>query len=63
MTQITIDVSPETIQHIHAMLDKHRDLTFDKLAGKMLDAQVAYRLEVERTKPGPGVPDAKIGGW
>lgn len=28
MTQITIDVQPETAQHIHAMLDAHPGLTF-----------------------------------
>ena len=51
MTQITIDIKPETAQHIHAMLGAHPGMTFDKLAGQMLDAQVAYRLEVERMKP------------
>ena len=51
MTQIMVDVQPETLQHIHAMLANHRDMTFAQLAGHMLDAQVAYRLEVERMKP------------
>jgi hypothetical protein len=50
MTQIRIDVQPETVQHIHAMLDNHRSMTFAQLAGEMLDAQVAYRLEVERMR-------------
>ena len=51
MTQITINIRPETAQHIHAMLGAHPGMTLDKLAGQMLDAQVAYRLEVERMKP------------
>ena len=50
MTQIMIDIKPETAQHIHAMLNRHPGMTFPKLAGQMLDAQVAYRLEVERMK-------------
>jgi hypothetical protein len=41
MTQIMIDVKPETAQHIHAMLGAHPGLSFDKPAGHMLDAQVA----------------------
>ena len=56
MTQIMIDVKPETAQHIHAMLPAHPGLSFDKLAGRLLDAQVAYRLEVERMKPAPVRP-------
>jgi hypothetical protein len=51
MTQITIDIKPETARHIHAMLPNHPGLTFPQLAGAMLDKQVAYRLEVERMKP------------
>lgn len=50
MTQITIDIHPETAKHIHAMLLAHPGMTFDKLAGALLDKQVAYRLEVERMK-------------
>ena len=51
MTQIMIDVRPETQQYLHAIMGNHPGVTFDKLAGRMLDAQVAYRLEVERMKP------------
>ena len=51
MTQITIDILPETQQYLHAIMGNHPGVTFDKLAGHMLDAQVAYRLEVERMKP------------
>ena len=51
MTQITIDIQPETQQHLHAMLPAHPGVTFPQLAGQMLDAQVAYRIEVERMRP------------
>ena len=51
MTQIMVDILPETQQHLHAIMGNHPGVTFDKLAGHMLDAQVAYRLEVERMKP------------
>lgn len=51
MTQITIDIKPETAQHLHAMLGAHPGVTFPQLAGHMLDAQVAYRLEVDRMRP------------
>lgn len=51
MTQITIEIQPETAQHIHAMLSLHPDMTFPQLAGALLDKQVAWRLEVERMKP------------
>ena len=56
MTQNMVDIRPETAQHIHAMLDSHPGLTFGQLAGRLLDAQVAYRLEVERMKPEPVRP-------
>ena len=56
MTQITIDIKPETAQHLHAMLPNHPGMTFPQLAGAMLDKQVAYRLEVERMKPAPVRP-------
>ena len=46
-----IDILPETQQYLHATAGNHPGVTFDKLAGHMLDAQVAYRLEVERMKP------------
>lgn len=62
MTQIMIDVKPETAQHIHAMLPAHPGLTFPQLAGAMLDAQVAYRLEVERMKPPTVDSDHPFGG-
>lgn len=62
MTQITIDVQPETAQHIHAMLDAHPGLTFPQLAGRLLDAHVAYRLEVERMKPATVDSDHPFGG-
>lgn len=62
MTQITIDVKPETAQHIHAMLGAHPGLTFPQLAGKLLDCQVAYRLEVERMKPATIGNDHPFGG-
>ena len=48
MTQIMVDILPETQQYLHAIMGNHPGVTFDKLAGHMLDAQVAYRLEVER---------------
>lgn len=51
MTQIVVEIKPETQQHIHAMLPLHPGLSFPQLAGKLLDCQVAYRLEVERMKP------------
>ena len=57
MTQITIEIRPETAQHIHAMLPAPPGLTFPQLAGAMLDKQVAYRLEVERMKPAPVRPN------
>ena len=56
MTQITIDIKPETAQHLHAMLPAHPGMTFPQLAGALLDCQVAYRLEVERMKPAPVRP-------
>ncbi len=62
MTQITIEIRPETAQHIHAMLPAHPGLTFPQLAGAMLDAQVAYRLEVERMKPATIDSDNPFGG-
>ena len=56
MTQIMVDILPETQQYLHAMLPAHPGLTFPQLAGAMLDKQVAYRLEVERMKPAPVRP-------
>lgn len=52
MTQIMIEVQPETLQHIHAMMQHHPETTFGRLAGSLLDAQVAYRLEIERMANG-----------
>ena len=51
MTQIMVDILPETQQYLHAIAGNHPGVTFDKLAGAMLDKQVAYRLEVERMNP------------
>ena len=51
MTQIVVGILPETQRYLHALIGNHPGVTFDKLAGHMLDAQVAYRLEVERMKP------------
>ena len=62
MTQIMIDVKPETAQHIHAMLPAHPGLTFPQLAGHMLDARVAWHLEVERMKPATVEMDHPFGG-
>ena len=62
MTQITIEIKPETAQHIHAMLPNHPGMTFLQLAGKLLDCQVAYRLEVERMKPATVDSDNPFGG-
>lgn len=56
MTQIMVDILPETQQYLHAIAGNHPGVTFDKLAGAMLDKQVAYRLEVERMKPAPVRP-------
>ena len=65
MTQIMVDILPETQQYLHAIAGNHPGVTFDKLAGRLLDAQVEYRLEVERMRPARPVTagnDAPFGG-
>lgn len=62
MTQITIDIKPETAQHLHAMLGAHPGVTFPQLAGALLDKQVAWQLEVERMKPATVEMDHPFGG-
>lgn len=51
MTQIMIEVSTDTIQHLHSLVALHPQLSIAQLAGQMLDAQIAYRLEVDRMRP------------
>lgn len=50
MTQIMIDVSPDTITHLQEMTALHPKLSIAQLAGQLLDAQVRYRLEVDRMR-------------
>lgn len=53
MTQIMIDVTPDTITHLQEMTVLYPKLSIAQLAGKYLDAHVSYQLEIEKMRPKP----------
>jgi hypothetical protein len=53
MTQILVDVNPDTITHLHEMTALYPKLSIAQLAGKYLDAHVSYQLEIEKMRPKP----------
>lgn len=61
MTQIMIDVKPETIQYLHAMLTDHPSMSFGQLAGSLIDARVAW--DIERERMSAGVRAAKLNSY
>lgn len=54
MTQILVDVLPDTITHLHEMTVLYPKLSIAQLAGKYLDAHVTYQLEIEKMRPKSG---------
>lgn len=50
MTQIMVEVAEDTLKHLHRLAALHPKLTIGQVAGQLLDAQVAYRLEIDRMK-------------
>lgn len=50
MTQIMIEVSQDTITHLHKMTALHPKLSIAQLAGQLLEAQIRYRLEMDRMR-------------
>lgn len=51
MPIIHVEISSDTERHLHDLTALHPKLSISQVAGQLLEAQVQYRLEVERMKP------------
>lgn len=51
--KIAVEIQSETLDILIKLAAKHHPATVEQIAGQILDAQAAYRLEIDRMQPPP----------